>query len=329
MTYEELLKRPEWHSKCSHIIKRDKHRCVMCGDFGFHPQSYLECDNILELKEFLSGITINNMDFVDFIDNEYRSDEGFTNSKAKVINIYNSAKPFVKTMICKCPDWLSFEKDPNVYTITHEIVYPKKEGYKYDINILSKNYGIGWDKNQIKYDNTISVNFGKNFVNKIDIANAFKFEKKLTDKCVFSCWMEPMTGACGDQWGVTLLSSIMISVTYKNFCFTMYLYPSDYAGNKNPIVTKGLNVHHKYYIKTKLPWEYNDDALITLCEECHKLAHQTHATPVYRNARIAEAYLGNAVICNRCGGSGYLPQYDYVENGICFKCWGEGVVLPY
>lgn len=24
--------------------------------------------------------------------------------------------------------------------------------------------------------------------------------------------------------------------------------------------------------------------------------------------------------CPRCGGTGYLPQYRHIENGICFKC---------
>lgn len=31
-----------------------------------------------------------------------------------------------------------------------------------------------------------------------------------------------------------------------------------------------LNVHHKYYIPDKKPWEYNDSLLITLCEGCHE-----------------------------------------------------------
>jgi 5-methylcytosine-specific restriction endonuclease McrA len=30
-----------------------------------------------------------------------------------------------------------------------------------------------------------------------------------------------------------------------------------------------LNVHHKYYIHNRAPWEYSDDVLITLCESCH------------------------------------------------------------
>jgi hypothetical protein len=33
-----------------------------------------------------------------------------------------------------------------------------------------------------------------------------------------------------------------------------------------------LQVHHLYYINGAMPWEYPDDAMITLCELCHKKA---------------------------------------------------------
>lgn len=32
-----------------------------------------------------------------------------------------------------------------------------------------------------------------------------------------------------------------------------------------------LHVHHKYYEYDKEPWEYNEKALITLCEGCHEV----------------------------------------------------------
>ena len=34
-----------------------------------------------------------------------------------------------------------------------------------------------------------------------------------------------------------------------------------------------LNVHHKFYISGNAPWEYDDDALITLCKDCHSKEH--------------------------------------------------------
>jgi hypothetical protein len=35
-----------------------------------------------------------------------------------------------------------------------------------------------------------------------------------------------------------------------------------------------LNVHHSYYLKGHKPWEYEDDALRTLCEDCHLTRHE-------------------------------------------------------
>jgi hypothetical protein len=32
-----------------------------------------------------------------------------------------------------------------------------------------------------------------------------------------------------------------------------------------------LNVHHKYYIPNKAPWDYPENLLVTLCESCHKI----------------------------------------------------------
>jgi len=34
-----------------------------------------------------------------------------------------------------------------------------------------------------------------------------------------------------------------------------------------------LHVHHLFYEKNKMAWEYPDTALITLCSKCHKEVH--------------------------------------------------------
>jgi hypothetical protein len=49
------------------------------------------------------------------------------------------------------------------------------------------------------------------------------------------------------------------------------------CGNK----TKTLNVHHFQYGKNKKPWEYENDNLITLCEECHESITVLHNTYDY------------------------------------------------
>jgi len=47
-----------------------------------------------------------------------------------------------------------------------------------------------------------------------------------------------------------------------------------------------LQVHHKYYMQypdgsRMLPWNYPDDALITLCDSCHKKVHANYQIKTY------------------------------------------------
>lgn len=39
-----------------------------------------------------------------------------------------------------------------------------------------------------------------------------------------------------------------------------------------------LDVHHKYYEKGKMAWQYPDEALITLCHRCHGSFHHEKST---------------------------------------------------
>ena len=34
-----------------------------------------------------------------------------------------------------------------------------------------------------------------------------------------------------------------------------------------------LQVHHKYYKRNAEPWQYKNDALVTLCDNCHRQLH--------------------------------------------------------
>lgn len=38
--------------------------------------------------------------------------------------------------------------------------------------------------------------------------------------------------------------------------------------------TEMLVVHHKYYDKARMPWEYPDKSLLTLCSSCHSQYHK-------------------------------------------------------
>ena len=82
-----------------------------------------------------------------------------------------------------------------------------------------------------------------------------------------------------------------------------------------------LQVHHKYYIYNKLPWEYDNDALITLCNWCHTDIHKTETIKMYENDSLID--FEELIPCDRCNGSGNFPEYSHVQGGVCFKCGGK------
>ena len=49
-----------------------------------------------------------------------------------------------------------------------------------------------------------------------------------------------------------------------------------------------LHVHHKYYIRHRKAWEYDNEALITLCSTCHQDTHDKNSIPVYSNNYMTE-----------------------------------------
>ena len=81
-----------------------------------------------------------------------------------------------------------------------------------------------------------------------------------------------------------------------------------------------LQVHHKYYQIDKLPWEYPDETLETLCVECHQEKHKNNVIPVYdEDMKISIGFN----TCDRCFGTGFIYEFRHIQNGICFECRGE------
>lgn len=83
-----------------------------------------------------------------------------------------------------------------------------------------------------------------------------------------------------------------------------------------------LHVHHKYYIVNKLPWEYDNESLETLCNWCHWDFHEENTVPIYieKNGELFEM---NYTPCFRCNGAGVFPEYKHIQNGVCFRCKGR------
>lgn len=85
------------------------------------------------------------------------------------------------------------------------------------------------------------------------------------------------------------------------------------------IFIKGLHIHHRYYQDGKLPWEYPDEALQTLCWHCHKELHENTMIE-WRNS--SGKPIGTLTPCFKCHGAGAFPEYQHVQGGICFQCHG-------
>ena len=89
-------------------------------------------------------------------------------------------------------------------------------------------------------------------------------------------------------------------------------------------LSRSLHVHHLYYLKNEMPWEIEDDALVSLCRNCHTKRHEIGNIFIYKK-ESQKLVLDNEYIvkCPRCKGTGYLPHFHHVENGICFLCLGS------
>jgi len=81
-----------------------------------------------------------------------------------------------------------------------------------------------------------------------------------------------------------------------------------------------LHVHHLYYVLSRPPWEYPEEGLKTLCDECHWALHQRVKIKVLSDENDAE--FKELTPCLRCSGAGVFPQFGHVQKGICFRCHG-------
>lgn len=81
-----------------------------------------------------------------------------------------------------------------------------------------------------------------------------------------------------------------------------------------------LQIHHKKYMLNRLPWEYDNDDLQSLCNYCHTNIHVTEIIPVYNEDGLL---ISDFISCDRCNGTGYMPEFKHYQQGVCFKCNGD------
>lgn len=82
-----------------------------------------------------------------------------------------------------------------------------------------------------------------------------------------------------------------------------------------------LHVHHKYYILGRLPWDYADEAFLTLCDSCHFNIHKMEYIQVFEE-KGGELLGLDFNLCRRCHGAGFFPEYSHLQGGVCFNCNG-------
>jgi hypothetical protein len=81
-----------------------------------------------------------------------------------------------------------------------------------------------------------------------------------------------------------------------------------------------LQIHHKKYILNRLPWIYDNIDLQTLCNYCHAETHDNEIIPIYDESGHK---LTDYSVCDRCHGTGIIPEFKHVQHGVCFKCNGD------
>lgn len=95
------------------------------------------------------------------------------------------------------------------------------------------------------------------------------------------------------------------------------------------LVMPRLNVHHKIYYRNRNLWDYQDDELVTLCEDCH---HYIHSLKDIGIPIVNKDANGQNILVGRTQPKTYLQKLDHTDLGT-FKSfslveenlWGLGL----
>lgn len=191
-------------------------------------------------------------------------------------------------------------------------LFDKKYGFK-DIN-YSDLIELYKDDEYIPYAQYLRTNFWK--TKRLEVLDRDKF------KCQ-TCGGYDTTTRKSKAGEVSLEWSDVEIILWTDMNGNEHMsFPTRPSGK--PDKSYNLQVHHKKYIINKLPWGYENKDLITLCNYCHSDEHKRNNTPIYDEN-------GTLIIehpdCSKCAGRGYIPEYNHVQGGICFKCGGTGFNL--
>jgi len=289
MTYQELLLKKEWEEKCCDIIGRDLYTCQDCGMIGFHKNTYLKLTHLEELDNLLKNLRLNNRTISSFIKERlFTFEEQVNDIPFSKLELDTPSLFYKISLLGK--GYFNFLTVPAGLKVVCD--YEQK-------NANAKMY---------EAENVTSVSNNELKGNLL----LLEFDNKLSDNTYVNIEYH-IKGYCN----YIPIEDTLINVTSGNYFFSIRMNPFDSG-------LKCLNIHHKYYIKGKKPWDYPNTALITLCQDCHHKRHSESTIPFYNDDNNL---LDKLKPCPRCGGRGYLPRFHYYMGGICFECGGEGVVI--
>lgn len=111
----------------------------------------------------------------------------------------------------------------------------------------------------------------------------------------------------------------------KNYEFTVNI--DFYSGFH--LAMPRLNVHHKVYFRNRTLWDYPDDCLVTLCENCH---HYIHSLRNFGIPIIEEQSAGQKIYIGRTQPKPYMPKLNHTDLGTFHPLtlvkenrWGVGL----
>ena len=284
MDYHSLLQEDQWKVKCMAILERDHCICQDCHKKGIH-STYFPINNIEDIEELFPNTLFNGMKLTCYLQNcEW--------TKNTRVPVRISSKHIADNI------FYSYFETYDIWTHYDFIS-------DYELSEIHFRKAID-NELQMEYNN-IKID-GRMF--------AFSFEEKVSNTNYAAIKYH-----CGGN--TSLLEILEIHIFYNNKLYYIYFSYLTCIDKKPVFNFTQLHIHHKYYIKDRNPWEYENEALVTLCAECHQKRHNTTNIPLYSAKK--ELLITNLPMCKRCQGRGYIPQYHYYCEGICFKCFGEGV----
>lgn len=101
-------------------------------------------------------------------------------------------------------------------------------------------------------------------------------------------------------------NSYKIHVKDYDFTINIDFYPGFH------LAIPRLNVHHKIYYKNRNLWDYSDDCLVTLCEDCHHYVHSLNdiGIPI-----VEEDSAGQVVLIGKTKPKPYHHKLDHTDLG--------------